>query len=49
MATVACTSARLPPISVTSAIGSTSVLDIKKMCWIDNAARTDSGGLSSSP
>ena len=31
-ATTAVTSAKSPPISVTSTIGNTSVLDIRKMC-----------------
>jgi hypothetical protein len=48
-ATTAVTSAKSPPISVTSTIGSTSVLDIRKMCCTARSASADSGGRSSTP
>jgi hypothetical protein len=35
-----------PPISLTSTTGSTSVLDMRKMCWRPSAASAGSGGRS---
>ena len=48
-ATTARTSMKLPPISFTSTIGSTMLLDIRKMCCTASSASTPGGTLSSTP
>ena len=48
-ATTSRTSLKLPPISVTRTTGSTSVLDMRKMCWTASSAKAGQGGRSSTP